>query len=228
MRHSLAVAQARALAAPAAVALAVALATGLVGTTAFGQSTAQTKATVANEVGNPIDAPETVDPGQQVSVSVPGAAQGASVEVWGPVGEAGKGQRLASAPLAGGTALVTAPLVSASYELRYVDANGSTRAHRAFEVAASPVMLEVPVEVNANATMQVTWRGPAKAGDMLQIVDPATGMVLQSTPVAGDPGSPNLSQLSVPDHSGPLELRYVALDGTVLRSIAFQARRLGG
>jgi hypothetical protein len=209
---------------------AVVLAAGLfeMAATAHAQSTAQTKATVANEAGNPIDAPETVDPGQQVSVSVPGAGQDASVEVWGPVGEAGKGQRLASVPLAGGSALVTAPLVSASYELRYIDANGSTRAHRAFEVAASPVMLEVPVEVNANAMMQVTWRGPAKAGDMLQIVDPATGMVLQSTPVAGDPGAPNVSELVVPDHSGPLELRYVALDGTVLRSIAVQARRLGG
>ena len=222
MRHSQAL----------AVLAAVALAAGLSGATAqaqtTGQTTAQTKATVANEAGNPIDAPETVDPGQQVNVSVSGAAQGASVEVWGPVGEAGKGERLESVPLSGGTALVTAPLVSASYELRYVDANGSTRAHRAFEVAASPVMLEVPVDVNANATMQVTWRGPAKAGDMLQIVDPATGTVLQSTPVAGDPGAPNVSQLAVPDHSGPLELRYVALDGTVLRSIAFQARRLGG
>jgi hypothetical protein len=90
------------------------------------------------------------------------------------------------------------------------------------------VMLEVPVDVNANAIMQVTWRGPAKAGDTLQIVDPATGTVLQSTPVAGDPGAQNVSQLTVPDHSGPLELRYVGLDGTVLRTIPFQARRLGG
>jgi hypothetical protein len=219
----------RALAALAAAALlaGAGIATGA-GAQTLAQTTAQTKATVANEVGNPIDAPETVDPGQQVSVSVSGAPQGASIEVWGPVGQAGRGERLSSVPLTGGSALISAPLVSASYELRYVDANGSTRAQRAFEVAASPVMLEVPVDVNANATMQVTWRGPAKAGDMLQIVDPATGTVLQSTPVAGDPGAPNVSQLAVPDYSGPLELRYVALDGTVLRSIGFHSRRLGG
>jgi hypothetical protein len=89
-------------------------------------------------------------------------------------------------------------------------------------------MLEVPTDVNAGATLEVKWRGPAKAGDTLQIVDPATGTVLQSTPVAGDPAAQNLSQLTVPDHSGPLELRYVGLDGTVLRTIGFQARRLGG
>lgn len=214
----------------AALAAAALLAgAGLTGATDAGaQTTAQTKATVANETGNPIDAPETVDPGQQITVSVSDASEGANIEVWGPVGQSGKGERLDSVPLTGGSATVTAPPVSASYELRLVGANGVTRAHRALEVAASPVMLEVPVDVNANAAMQVTWRGPAKAGDMLQIVDPATGMVLQSTPVAGDPGAPNVSQLAVPDHSGPLELRYVALDGTVLRSIGFQARRLGG
>jgi hypothetical protein len=220
MRHQ------QALAALTAVVLAgLAIATGA--TTAGAQTTAGTKATVANETGNPINAPETVDPGQQVAVSVAGASEGASVELWGPVGESGGGERIQSVPVTGGTAQLTAPQVSASYQLRYV-ANGSVRAHRALDVAASPVMLEVPVDVNANATMQVTWRGPAKAGDTLQIVDPLTGTVLQSTPVAGDPGAQNISQLTVPDHSGMLELRYVGLDGTVLRSIPFQARRLGG
>ncbi len=222
----------QALAALTAVAVAAgaAIATGTTGAVAqtTAQTTAQTKATVANEVGNPIEAPETVDPGQQVSVAVAGAPEGGSIELWGPVTQSGTGERIGSVPLAGGNALVTAPQVSASYQLRYVAANGSTRARRAFEVSASPLMLEVPLDVNAGASMQVTWRGPARSGDMLQIIDPATGTVLQSTPVTGEPGAQNVSQLVVPDHSGTVELRYVALDGTVLRTIPFQVRRLGG
>ena len=219
MRHQ------QALAALAAIAMAGAAV--VTGTEVAAQTTAETRATVANETGNPIGAPETVDPGQQVTVSVAGAPEGASLELWGPVTQAGRGERIASVPVTGGTAQLTAPQMSASYQLRLV-ANGATRAHRAFEVAASPVMLEVPTDVDAGATIQVRWRGPAKAGDMLQIVDPATGAVLQSTPVAGDPGAQNISQLGVPDHSGTVELRYVALDGTVLRSVPFQVRRMGG
>lgn len=223
----------QAVAALAAVALAVgAGVTGVtVATDAGAQTTSGTGATIANETGNPIDAPETVDPGQQVTVSVAGASDGTSIEIWGPIGQSGRsggGERIDSIPLTGGTALVTAPQVSASYRLRYVGANGSVRAERAFEVAASPVMLEVPTDVDAGGTIQVTWRGPAKAGDTLQIVDPASGTVLQSTPVAGDPGAQNVSQLTVPDHGGTVELRYVTLDGTVLRALPFRVRRMGG
>ncbi len=213
----------------AAALAALALVMGAAVTTgADAQTTAQTKATVANEVGNPIDAPETVDRGQQVVVSVAGADNGGRVEVWGPVGSQGGGQQVASAPVTGGRATLTAPQVSGSYELRLVGANGSRRASRAFEVAASPVMLTVPSDVDAGATLTVTWRGPAKPGDTFQIVDPVTGTVLQSTPVAGDPGGQNTSQLSVPDHRGRVELRYVGLDGSVLRTVPFEVRRLGG
>lgn len=218
----------QALAALAAVAVAAGAAALTSAPDAAAQTTAQTKATVANETGNPIDAPETVDPGQQVQVSVSRAADGGSVEVWGPVTQQGKGERLLSEPLTNGTAMVTAPQVSGSYELRAVGANGSVSAHRALEVAASPVMLEVPTDVDAGGTLTIRWRGPAKPGDTLQIVDPATSTVLQSTPVAGDRGAQNVSQVTVPDHRGGLELRYVGVDGTVLRSIPFEVRRLGG
>lgn len=219
----------KAIAAPVAVAFAAAVAAGPIFSTEAGaQTTAQTKATVANEAGNPINAPETVDPGQQVSVSVPGAGDGARLEIWGPVSEQGGGTQVASAPLTGGSAIVTAPQVSASYELRYVTSGGSTRARRAFEVAAAPVMLTVSTDVSAGATLGVTWRGPAKPGDTFQIFDPTTGTVLQSTPVVGDSGGQNVSNLTVPDHDGMAELRYVAPGGTVLRSIPFEVHRLGG
>jgi hypothetical protein len=191
------------------------------------QTTAQTKATVANEVGNPIRAPEAVDPGQQVSITVAGD-DGGRLEIWGPVTQGNVGALVSSVPLSGGSALVTAPHVSASYQLRWVAANGATRAQRAFEVAASPVILTVPADVDAGATLTVNWRGPAKPGDTFQIVDLATNAVLQSTPVAGDPGAQNVSELPVPDHRGSVELRYVGVDGTVLRSVPFEVRRLGG
>jgi hypothetical protein len=220
----------KAAAALAGAAIATAgAATGVDAQTATqGQTTAQTKATVANEVGNPIRAPEAVDPGQQVSVAVAGADEGGRLEIWGPVTQGNVGALVSSVPLSGGRALVTAPHVSASYQLRWVAANGATRAQRAFEVAASPVILTVPADVDAGATLTVNWRGPAKPGDTFQIVDLATNAVLQSTPVAGDPGAQNVSELAVPDHRGSVELRYVGVDGTVLRSVPFEVRRLGG
>ena len=46
--------------------------------------------------------------------------------------------------------------------------------------------------------------------------------------MVGDPSAQNTSELTVPDHRGRVELRYVGLDGSVLRTVPFEVRRLGG
>lgn len=201
----------------AATALSIAL---LAGTT-IGTSLAPVSAVAAD--ASAISVPDTVDPGQSVSVTVDGAPLGSQIELWGPVTQSGGGSRVSSSPLVGGTAEVIAPAGSGSYQLRYVSDGGKVMASRAFDVAAVPVVLTVQTPMQAGGAMQVTWQGPATAGDRFEITD-AAGTVLESTPVAGDPGTQNVSTLTVPQQKGSLRLRYVTAAGDVLRSIGFDAQ----
>ena len=171
-----------------------------------------------------IAAPDTVDPGQTVNVIVNGAPLGSRIELWGPVTQSGGGTQLSASPIVGGTAELVAPSVSASYQIRYVSENGAVQARQAFDVAAVPVALTVPTPVEAGGPMEVRWQGPAAPGDRFEIVD-ASGAVLDSTPVAGDPASENLSTLTIPQAArGRLELRYVTGQGNMLRSVPFDVR----
>ncbi len=137
--------------------------------------------------------------------------------------QSGGGSRIASSPLVGGTAELVAPTQSASYEIRYVADGGKVLARRAFDVAAVPVALSVQTPMVAGGAMRVTWQGPAAPGDRFEIVGPS-GAVLDSTPVAGDPGTRNVSTLTVPQQTGTLELRYVTGGGAVLRWVRFDVQ----
>lgn len=209
---------------PTLAALA-ALALGLASTAADAQTAASGERTTYGDSaslssGAPIVAPDTVDPGQAVSVSVPDAQAGARIELWGPVTQQGRGTQLAAAPLEAGQAVLTAPSVSASYELRYLGANGGQLGRRAFDVAAVPVVLTVPTPVSAGGTLNVQWQGPADPGDRLEVVGPA-GAVLESAPVTGTRGAVNTTPIAVPAQPGALQLRYVTSSGAVLRTITF-------
>lgn len=175
-----------------------------------------------------ISAPSTVDPGQQLTVTVRGAADGTRVEIWGPVDSGESASTLSSDDISGGTAEITAPSVPGSYELRHTGAGGGVISRQAFDVAAVPVSLTVPTEVNPGGTLEVVWRGRGSPGDTLQIVDPATGTTLESTPIAGSAETRNLSRLPVPGRTGRFEVRYVTGDGVVLRSVPFTVVTPGG
>ena len=173
--------------------------------------------------GAPITAPATVDSGQLVNVVVEGAAEGSRIELWGPVGAADGASQLAAVPLTGGVAAVTAPDRSGSYELRYIDAAGKQRGRQAFDVASVPVALTVTTPVGVGGMLDVSWQGPARPGDMLEIVS-ASGAVIESSPVSGNPSTANVSQITVPQEPGRYQLRYVTGDGSVLRSVDFDVR----
>ena len=167
-----------------------------------------------------IQAPSTVDPGASISVTLPGGDADGRIELWGPVTETGRGERLDSVPAADAVALM-APVRPGSYELRYVGPDGAVRARRSLDVAAVPVTLEVPEQLSAGLDTKVRWRGPGNPGDMLQIVDPASGMVLSEAPaVAAAPGDKTETVLRAPERLGDYRLRYwSAPRDTVLRSL---------
>lgn len=212
---------ARGMAAIAALAMGLGAAGIAVAQTASGEQRYGDSASLSS--GMPIEAPTTVDGGQTVTVGVQNPREGARIELWGPVTQSGKGSQVTASPLAGGTVQLTAPEVSGSYELRYVDGSGALLGRRAFDVAAVPVALTVPTPVGVGGTMEVTWQGPASAGDRFEMVSD-TGAVAETTPVAGNAFSANVSQLAAPQQPGSYELRYVTASGAVLRTVRFDVR----
>jgi hypothetical protein len=173
--------------------------------------------------GAPITAPTTADAGQLVNIVVEGADEGATIELWGPVTESGRGSQLSAVPLTGGVASLTAPEMSGSYELRYIGASGQQLGRRAFDVSAVPVALTVVTPAGVGGLVEVTWQGPARPGDRFEVVS-ASGAVVNSIPVAGDSAATNVSQIAAPPEVGSYELRYVTGGGTVLRSVPLDVR----
>ena len=167
-----------------------------------------------------IHAPSTVDPGASVAVTVPGGRADGRIEVWGPVSESGRGSLLNSVP-ATDTVSLMAPRRPGSYELRYVSPNGAVRARTILDVAATPVTLSVPEQMSAGLDTKVRWRGPGNPGDMLQIVDPASGAVVSEAPaVAAVPGDKTETVLRAPEELGEYRLRYwSASRNAVLRAL---------
>lgn len=205
-----------------AAVLAIALSTGAGLAVAQGQPAAGVPATPA--AAGTIGAPDTVDAGQVVNVVVEGAPQGSTIEIWGPVTEAGGGDRIRSVPLVGGTAGLVAPIETGSYQLRYLGPDGGrTLARAAFDVAAVPIALSVLTPAQPGGDLEVEWQGPASPGDRFEIVGPS-GAVVEATPVAGDASTANASTLTAPTEVGAYQLRYVSGRGAVLRAVGFEVR----
>lgn len=153
-----------------------------------------------------IELPDTVDRGQAVTVTVGSDAEG-WIEIWGPTTTSNAGTLLSEFPVANGIATLTAPAAAGSYQLRFYDA-GVLRARAELEVAASPVRLNVPGPIGAGYDAEIGWSGPGAPGDMIQIVDPANGVVVAETPAAGRPGAMNTAVLRTPELVGQYRVRY--------------------
>lgn len=172
---------------------------------------------VIRVAGVAIESPPTVDPGQTLEVGISGAS-GGRLEIWGPVTQEGRGNMLAGAEVAGDSVPVRAPNVPGSYELRYLGPSGATLARRSLDVSAVPLRLSVPERLGAGVSGEIRWHGPARPGDMIQIVDPASGGVVSETPAEGTPGAENVAMIQAPQKAGQYQLRYVSRErGAVLR-----------
>lgn len=181
-------------------------------------SASQAQPPMVRVAGVAIEVPWTVDPGQQIEVTIPGAVAGGRLEIWGPVTQGGRGRLLAGGEVTGHSVPVTAPVIPGSYELRYLGPSGSMLARRDFEVAAVPIRLWVPERLSSGVPGEIRWRGPARPGDMIQIADPATGAVVAEAPAEGAAGAENVTMIQAPAEAGQYHLRYVSRErGSVLR-----------
>ncbi|HSF94155.1 MAG TPA: hypothetical protein VLA52_03945 [Thermohalobaculum sp.] len=163
--------------------------------------------------------PETVDPGQQVTVAVDGT--GGTLEIRGPDTGSGYDQVVGTHPLVGSAVTFAAPPAPGSYELRLLNPSGKVLARAELEVAAPAVILSIPDPLGAGYDARVLWRGPGAPGDTIQVYDPATGRVLSETPAAGARSAQNTAMLRMPDARGDFLIRYwYGAAGVPLRSIA--------
>lgn len=164
-----------------------------------------------------IEAPWTVDPGAKLEVAISGGS-GGRLEIWGPITQHGRGNMLAAGRVPGSSVPITAPNAPGSYELRYLGPSGELLARRSFEVAAVPIRLWLPLQLGLGVPGEVRWRGPARPGDAIQIVDPATGAVVSEAAAEGTPGAENVTVIQGPPNPGQYALRYVSHErGAVLR-----------
>lgn len=165
-----------------------------------------------------IGAPETVDPGAMVVISVPDGTAGGTLELWGPL-STDSARSVGAIRIEDATATLKAPMQPGSYQLRYVGPDGNQRASRPIEVAAYPVTLSAPAEIRAGHNVEVSWRGPAMPGDTLRIVSTATRDVVSEVPAVGTPGIDKVSVLRAPAEVGAYTLEYRSRDAT-LRTLA--------
>ena len=103
---------------------------------------------------------------------------------------------------------VPVPAEPGAYEVRYLMAEGShILARSTLNVTEVTATLAASDQVDAAATLEVTWTGPAHEGDYLTIAEPdANGdRYLDFAPVSG--GTP--AQLTAPAGPGTYEVRYV-------------------
>lgn len=173
--------------------------------------------------GVTISAPDTVDRGEAVPVTITGGPAGGRLELWGPITTGNAGARISGMSVGAGPVTITAPEAAGSYELRYLDSAGKLLARTDLDVAATPVSLSIPDPVGAGYATRVDWIGPANPGDMIQIVDPATGQVEAEVPAAGKPGVYNTATLRAPEVPGTYRIQYWSgASGVSLESLPVQ------
>jgi Ca-activated chloride channel family protein len=101
-----------------------------------------------------------------------------------------------------------APKEPGDYELRYVEGLGGTVLARVpLEVANIPVALRAATRVRAGRRFEVSWTGPASAGDFLSITKPGTHARHHFDWASTTTGSP--ITLAAPAKPGTYEIRYV-------------------
>ena len=173
-----------------------------------------------------LEAPDTVLPGADFEVRWEGPENRndfvAIVEPDAPEGDSGD-SRSASSRVSGDTETLTAPDEEGEYEIRYVIRDsGRTLEAIPITVGGTDVTLSAEDTVAARSTVEVSFTGPGRFEDLIEIVeagaDPDASAVQDARASQGSP-----VQLFAPSSAGSYEIRYRASDsGEVLESIPLE------
>jgi len=194
---------------------------GLVRAGATGVAMTALAAVIAPDAEAQIIVPEAVDPGAVVIVGLETPAPEGALLALRRFQEDGEGSVMRSWQVMPGAGQVgiEAPALGGSYVLELVV--GARLRHRAMlEVAAAPVMLELPLQPDAGQLFEVRWRGGAGRGDVLEVVDAGGQQISRQALAGGDVG---VAEVTAPSSSGQYEIRLRdGRTGTVLSRARFE------
>ncbi len=166
-----------------------------------------------------ISAPDTVDSGQVVDVTVIGPTSEMQVEVWGQVTSGGIGTKLAQRPVIDGDAQVPFEFPAGSYLLRVTGPNGKVLAKAPIDISAAPIALRIEGPADPTGTIAIFWSGPGLPGDVLRVRD--LGGQIHAETVAD--AAPNTFEtrtlMDAPLETGRYEIEYVTAGGVVAQSL---------
>jgi len=112
-----------------------------------------------------------------------------------------------------GIAPLRAPEVPGSYEVVYLTGDQAIGS-AGFSVLDVAAALQAPESVTAGHRLAVDWEGPGNSGDVIQIVDPASGNDLAYDYIGNGEG--NTVLVTAPLAAGEFELQYVTAGGRIL------------
>ncbi|MEM7277010.1 MAG: VWD domain-containing protein, partial [Pseudomonadota bacterium] len=189
---------------------------GFSGDSSFAQSYAETIAMPRSLAKNlpvaKLSAPESVVVGSTLEVHWTGPSNARDyIALASPGAEKGSDYlRYTFVPQAGEAATLQMPGTPGNYELRYVlNRDREIIARRSVTVTQATVNLMAPDQVEAGATVDIEWAGPANARDFIALAVPGAengGDYLRYTFVSPSTGAVSLQ---VPGTPGDYELRYV-------------------
>lgn len=156
--------------------------------------------------------PTTSEAGAQVAIAWTGPANDGDYIDIVPQGFTATSGEISYAYTSGGSpSRLTAPGVPGDYEIRYVaEGPGGRQVIEAspLTVTAVTAELEAAAEARRNAMVSVTWTGPAREGDYIDLVPKGfaetSGEVSYFYTRAGSPG-----ELKAADKAGDYEIRYI-------------------
>jgi Ca-activated chloride channel family protein len=160
----------------------------------------------ASPVG--LDAPASVAGGADFSVGWAGPGGSFDeIQITPPPTPDGSRIEYARAAEPGVPAVLTAPLQSGTYELRYWSSRSRmVMARRSIEVAAASASLDVPGSIEGGAPLAVNWTGPGARFDEIHIA-PA-GVANGEVATRADIGTGGSVMLAAPLAAGDYEVRY--------------------
>lgn len=138
----------------------------------------------------------TPGPSDAVMFAFPGSA------------EAIPGEFNSFAPLLSSPALLYAPFRPGTYDVIYVDGEGSVRARFPVSVTPARASLSAPDRVPAGALVSILWTGPAAIPDYIVFAKPGSPSDVFVGAETADT-TVNPTQLRAPQQPGSYELRYV-------------------
>lgn len=150
---------------------------------------------------------DMLDPGQQVTLRIPGADPGANLRLVGPYRSADdQGSAVSLGPSGGNGWSFDAPAAPGSYLVRLGTAD-QDRIAGTIEVSPVSAQLCSTTELEPHGKISFTWLGTGQTGDRIVLYDPIEDKALVEYPADGAAYARMEGNFKAPSQNGILEMR---------------------